>query len=313
MNILQKTAKQLFRSIQSLSIMGKLFIALCALLILVFIYNKHHLTQEGFQQSQKFVLKQGSDVFDPFYVDYYDDLTYDPYKNNFELKEILQTTKIKPTKATILDVGCGTGHHCKLFEKQGAKVYGLDKSDAMIKRCNKLHKNIDFRVGDATQSITFPPNSFDLINCLYFTIYYVKDKQQFLQNCFEWLKPQGYLALHLVNKDKFNPILNVADPLVMVSPQKYAKERITNSVVKFNDFQYKADFQYKKGNENAKFVETFKNDTNSNVRKNEHVFYMPSQKSILSMAKSAGFIMKGYIDMVACQYEYQYIYLLYKP
>lgn len=313
MNILQKTTKQIIKSVNSLSIIGKVFVGLCTLLILVYIFNIHSVRREGFQQSEKFILKQGSDIFDDFYVDYYDDLTHDQFKNSFEIKEILHSTKQKPNNITVLDIGCGTGHQCKILEKQGAKVYGLDKSESMIKRCNKLHKNIDFRTGDATQTIIYPPNSFDLINCLYFTIYYIEDKKQFLQNCFDWLKPQGYLALHLVNKDKFNPILNVADPLVMVSAQKYANERITNSIVKFKDFQYKADFKHTKGSNDAKFVETFKSDTSGHVRKNEHQFYMPNQKSILAIAKSLGFIMKGYIDMIACQYDHQYIYLLYKP
>lgn len=315
MNIIQKTTKGVLRAIKSLSVCGKLFLFLSIILLLVCIYNRHNenKSKEGFSQAKPFVVKQGDDVYDNFYVDYYDDLTHDAFKNNFEIKEILQNTKQNPKQIKVLDIGSGTGHHCKILEKQGAKVYGLDKSSAMVKKAKQLHKNVDFRMGDATQSIVFPPNSFDLINCLYFTIYYIKDKKQFFQNCFNWLKPQGYLALHLVNKDMFNPILNVADPLVMVSPQKYAKERITNSIVKFNDFQYKADFKHKKGSNEALFEETFKDDKNGNVRKNEHVFHMPNQKKILAMAKDSGFIMKGYIDMVACQYEYQYIYILYKP
>ena len=313
MNIITKTSNAIIKSIKSLSVCGKLFLLLSTILLLVYVYNEKHIQKEGFSQQEKFVLKENEEVFDDFYVDYYDDLTHDSYKNSFEIKEILQTTKIRPKNATVLDVGCGTGHQCQLLHKQGAKVYGIDKSNAMIKRSHKLHKNIDFRQADALDSITFPPNSFNLINCLYFTIYYIKDKKLFLQNCFNWLKPQGYLALHLVNKDMFNPILNVADPLVMVSPQKYAKERITNSIVKFNDMTYKADFKYKKGDKEAIFEETFKDDTTGNVRKNIHNFSMPSQKEILSIAKSCGFVMKGYIDMVACQYEYQYIYILYKP
>ena len=317
MDVIQKSTTRIIRTIRKLSPIGKLFLLLCVILILVYVYNhkSQEYVREGFTQSEKFVSKEGNQVFDDFYVDYYDDLTHDSYKNNFEVKEILQATKINPKKSTVLDVGCGTGHHCGLFHKKGAKVYGMDQSKAMIQRAKKINKDndIDFRVANVNESITFPPQSFDLINCLYFTVYYIKDKSLFFQNCFSWLKPRGYLALHLVNKDRFNPILNVADPLVMVSPQKYAKKRITNSVVKFNDFTYKANFKYNKGENNATFEETFTNDTNKNVRKNTHKFHMESQKQILSLAKQAGFIMKGYIDMITCQYDHQYIYLLYKP
>ena len=69
---------------------------------------------------------------------------------------------------------------------------------------------------------------------------------QFFQNCINWLRPGGYLVLHLVNRDKFDPILNTADPLQFVSAQKYAKKRITKSLIKFKDFNYKALFNLKR-------------------------------------------------------------------
>ena len=40
---------------------------------------------------------------------------------------------------------------------------------------------------------------------------------------------------------------------------------------------------------------------------------METQKHILSIAKNIGFILQGKIDMVTTQYQYQYLYLLYKP
>ena len=40
---------------------------------------------------------------------------------------------------------------------------------------------------------------------------------------------------------------------------------------------------------------------------------MIPQKEIISMAKQAGFILQGKIDLVQTQYGYQYLYLMYKP
>ena len=125
--------------------------------------------------------------------------------------------------------------------------------------------------------------------------------------------PGGYLVLHLVNRDKFDPILNSADPLHLVSAQKYAKKRITNSLVKFKDFQYKANFDLDKSKNLAEFDETFKDDTSGHVRQNKHKLYMETQKHILGIAKNLGFILQGKVDMVTTQYQYQYLYLLYKP
>jgi hypothetical protein len=39
---------------------------------------------------------------------------------------------------------------------------------------------------------------------------------------------------------------------------------------------------------------------------------MDTQKNILGLAKSAGFILQGKIDMVKCNYQYQYLYILKK-
>jgi len=99
----------------------------------------------------------------------------------------------------------------------------------------------------------------------------------------------------------------------LVSAQKYAQNRITSSLVKFRDFQYKADFKMYSDKNMAMFSETMTDDATGNVRQNEHIFYMPPQKRILSLAKQVGFKVLGNIDMVSCQYEYQYIYILQKP
>ena len=56
----------------------------------------------------------------------------------------------------------------------------------------------------------------------------------------------GFRAKQFVNRNKFDPILNSADPLQMVSAQKYAKKRITSSLIKFKDFQYRGDFKLDK-------------------------------------------------------------------
>ena len=91
------------------------------------------------------------------------------------------------------------------------------------------------------------------------------------------------------------------------------KKRITNSLIKFKDFQYRADFKLDRSNDVATFEEIFKDDNTKHIRQNIHKMHMPTQKYILSLAKQTGFILKGKIDMVPIQYEYQYLYILYKP
>ena len=40
---------------------------------------------------------------------------------------------------------------------------------------------------------------------------------------------------------------------------------------------------------------------------------MEDEKKIVAMAKEAGFIVQGKIDMVKVGYEYQYLYIFVKP
>ena len=284
------------------------FILLCLILALVLKDD----TKEGFSQEKKFVVKNNNELYDDFYCDIYDELVYDDHKNDFEVKTINRVSKINKN-SNVLDIGSGKGHHVNHYQKRGIKIQGLDKSDAMVKCSRKKYPDCKFKTGDALQSMNFHKNQFTHILSLYFTLYYISDKAAFFKNAYDWLKPGGFLIIHLVNRDKFDPIINSADPLIMVSAQKYAKKRITNSNVKFKDFLYKANFNYKKGDDIANFTETFTDDQTKHVRQNEHKLYMDTQKNILSKAKKVGFILEGQVNMVPVQYEYQYLYFLKKP
>ena len=311
MNNILKYFKNVNKAFMKLNCWTKTALTMGILLVLLLIVNKHLPKREGFTQRERFIVKEGTDIYDNFYSSIYDDLVWDTVKNDFEVGEI---KRLRPTDNNrVLDIGSGNGHHVDLLNKAGYAAEGLDKSPSMVNVSKNKYSKYTFKNGDALESILYPASSFTTITCLYFTIYYIKDKNQFLQNCYNWLMPGGYLVLHLVNRDKFDPILNSADPLHIVSAQKYAKNRITNSLVKFKDFQYKANFDLDKKNNLATFNETFKDDSTGHVRQNKHNLHMETQKYILGIAKNIGFILQGKIDMVATQYQYQYLYLLYKP
>ncbi len=231
-------------------------------------------------------------------------------KDRFECDEIAKATKLN-NHSTLLDIGSGIGKQVDIFDKMGATCTGLDNSISMINHSKYHHNQSEFKYGNAMDFMNFPAESFTHITCLFFTIYYIKDKPRFFKNCYDWLMPRGYLAIHMVDRNKFDPILEAANPLFLLSPQKYAKKRITNSIVKFTNFDYKANFKLK--NDVANFDEFFKDKKTSKVRQNQHTLYMESQNKIISIAKSTGFILKGKIDMTRVQYEHQYIYIFYKP
>jgi SAM-dependent methyltransferase len=309
---LVKNIRQLIKKFTKSSLWFKMTVVVLFILLLLVITNKYKPTKENFIQKKKFEMKVGPELYDKFYASIYNDLVYDEVKNEYEVGEIINATH--PTnQSLILDIGSGTGQHVAALNDAGYPTVGLDLSPSMVGIAKKKYPNLKFKQGSALEFMLYPADSFTHILCLYFTIYYIKDKNRFISNCFDWLKPGGYFVLHLVNRDKFDPILNTADPLQLVSAQRYAKKRITNSLIKFKDFKYRGDFKLNKKNNTATFEEIFKDDKTKHIRQNIHKMYMPTQKHILSIAKENGFILLGKIDMVPVQYEYQYLYILQKP
>ena len=308
--------KSLTNLYKKLSNFGKILVFISILLILIVFFKFINVnllnTKEGFIQEKEFLFKKGPEIYDDFYASIYDHLVFNEVKNDYEVGMILNQDTPN-TKSVILDVGCGTGHHvAKLSQNHGVEVLGIDNSQAMINKAKENYPNLNFQLANVLNRDSFQNNMFTHILCLYFTIYYMENKEQFFNNCMEWLMPGGYLIVHLVDRYKFDPILPPGNPLYVVSPQKYAKERITKTKINFNEFIYNSNFQLNESENLAIFDEKFKfND--GKVRKQEHILYMSNIGDIINMAQDAGFIIHGKIDMVKVAYEHQYLYIFMKP
>ena len=297
---------------KNMSHCGKiLFFLALFLIVIVFLKPLQMPKREGFVQQDTFLFKQGSDIYDDFYSEIYDFLVFNSVKNSYEIGEIINITT-PSNKSKILDVGSGTGHHVAQLAENNLDVTGIDISPSMVQKAKDNFPQYNFKVADALNNSSFSSNTFTHILCMYFTIYYFQDKKVFFNNAMNWLVPGGYLIVHVVDREQFDPILPPGNPLYVVSPQKYAKERITKTKVKFNEFEYSSNFNLIKDKNMAIFDEKFKfND--GKVRKQEHKFYMEDKNVILNQATEAGFIIKGKINLVNCAYENQYLYVLVKP
>jgi ubiquinone/menaquinone biosynthesis C-methylase UbiE len=303
------------KKFKKLSIWVKLIILFIILLCIIQISKdlKKKIYVETFSgQNERFIVKrENNEIYDDFYADIYDDLVLAPNKNHYEMEKLINDTKLG-SNSNVLDVGSGTGHHVNMMTEKGINCEGLDISDAMIRKAQEKFASSSFKQGDVTSAMLYSDESFTHITCFYFTIYYLKNKMQFFQNCFKWLKPGGYLIVHLVNKSKFSPLLPSGDPINVLNVQHYAKKRVNKTVVKFKDFSYKSEF-IKNSSNNYKFKELMKFDSDGKIRVNEHTLHMDSQSTILSLAKDAGFIMSKKIDLLYCNYDDQYLYVLQKP
>ena len=297
-----------------LSNWAKILLFVCMLLILctLFKVSRTNKQQEGFEQESEFRLTEGYDIYDGFYANIYDHLVYNQAKNNYEIGQIMTETK-PTTESIILDVGSGTGHHVNMFGSQGMNITGIDISSSMVKKAKENYPKYNFIQGDILDSSQFNDSTFTHIFCLYFTLYYFPDKAVFFQNAMKWLKPGGYLVIHAVDREQFDPILPPGNPLLLVSPQRYAKERITKTSIVFNDMDYAANFNLDQSKNIATFDEKFTNRNSGKVRKNQHKFYMEPTRDIMTKAQNAGFIYQAEIDLIKAGYEYQSLLVFVKP
>ena len=304
--------RSLFKSYENLPLAGKLLLFCIAILAVIAFFKSGQ--RENFTDNDKeFEHKEGAEIYDTFYADIYDQLVFSHMKNEYEIGQITNKTHLTE-RSVVLDIGSGTGHHVALLTKDGAKAIGLDNSGAMIKQAKKEYPEGEFVLGDAMNSNVFPSGSFTHILSLYFTIYYMKNKELFFANCMNWLMPGGYLVIHLVDREMFDPILPPANPLMFLTPQRYSENRITKSMVTFNGFKYDSNFELNPKDHTAMFVERFRNrDSGKVFRKQEHKMYMETDSRILQMAKDAGFILQEEIDLIHSGYEYHKLYVLLKP
>lgn len=244
---------------------------------------------EGFTQNEPFILKTGTDVYDDFYAETYDDIFMPDHYAKRTLKTILEATGADD-KSRFLDVGSGTGATVKAL---GNKCIGIDKSPAMVSKCkSKCGDNVKIVNDDVLDPLNFSRYQFSHILCLDKTIYELGDIHKFFTNCRMWLQNGGYLVVHLVNPQKFNTVVPAGIPMFIDNPQKYSNQRITKSEVDFGDHTYSAKYS----NTNT-FTETFTDKATGKVRQNERVLQLQDEESILKMARMCGFSVHGKINM----------------
>lgn len=284
----------------------KILIVLLCVYILISWVNYRCDLKEPFIQHESYIEKKNIDLFDDFYASIYDKINLDVVKDDYEIGAIINSLNNKKVDK-ILDIGSGTGNQVHLFNQKGYNCIGLEKSQSMIEKAKEKYPTNTFKLGDALNSINFQDNYFDMITCFNFMIYYLHDKHTFLQNCYNWLTPGGYLVLHLVNRNKYDTRPSVTK---MIYTNDDSSQH-TKSKISLGDVHYKTNYELNKSSNLATFSEIFK--YKNKTRKNTHTLYIPTQKHILSIAQNIGFIPFSKVDLINCHYQHQYLYVLYKP
>ena len=263
--------------------------------------------------------KTRDEIYDKFYANVYRELI-DKFRRKgiqFEIHDMINRTKLPEygSRAVFLDLGCGTGSHIVELARRKLKwmIYGLDQSTSMLNhvqgRVKKYRGKTRLIQGDFEEPDLFPADKFTHVYCYYFSIYYAKQPKKVFQNVHTWLKPGGYFCVHVVDPERFDPVLDAANPFLGVSLQKYMKPgtRRTNSKVYFNNFIYKSDFNYDPKTHDGSYTEEFIHPKKRHIRKHTHTFKMMPHNRLIGNIRRAGFNLKHITKLYERGDNYEYL------
>jgi SAM-dependent methyltransferase len=274
-------------------------------------YSERAKTHEDFIDKKKGKFKDCNTIdkiYDRFYSEIYDDLFLSSYKNQFEILQLRDSVfnKWKDTKnkIKILDIGCRIGHHVDLLNQYKYDAVGIDNSKFMINNAKKKYPLYNFIEGDFMKRELFEPLSLTHITCFFFTIYYIEDVVLLFQNVNTWLKHNGVFCVHLVDKRKFDPVLEKASSLIpLYNPQKNEKKTHTSLI--FNNFKYESDWNLEKMP--SSFIEVF-NFKDKTSRRNYHNLYIYPMKKYVKIANDTGFKLIQTLDLAIANHQHNYIF-----
>ena len=260
---------------------------------------------------QKVVAKN---IYDNFYAPVYTMLISDQIqeRTKFEVNDLLEKTNIEDfQKAKLLDIGCGGGDHLKWLAQENfsnLELVGMDSSEAMLqetkKRIGKQERPVRLVKKDINEDDIFMRSSFSHITCYYFTLYYINNKA-IRDKIKSWLRPNGWFVVHMVDLDKFDPVLDAAVPLAGVDIQKYVKNRITESSVEFKKFKYNSNFRLT--NKRAIFDESFEFKEKPVIRKQKHILQKIIMDKFIDLMGEENMELKHTTSLKTLGYREQFI------
>jgi SAM-dependent methyltransferase len=297
-----------------------MYLTILLTIILVFLVHKHNvknknnIRMEGFAQSERFIVRHNLEIYDSFTAQIYDKIYQPNSTNQYIFDMVEKLTQSSKTKSVILDVGCGTGDLLGYIHQKGyINSFGVDQSPGMVEMALQKYPSIQLKEADLTQPMTYDKQTFTHIFLTGNTVYHFQDKMALLRNLYYWMIPNGYLILHVVDRERFDPIPPSGKPVLVDSVQSLVEERVTDTIIDFIDFQYKSsyDFTQAKTKNEVLFQETFTDANSHHVRMNEMTLYMEPMDEIIYMAQSVGFLVHGRIDLKETIGDpYQYVFVL---
>jgi SAM-dependent methyltransferase len=246
--------------------------------------------------TNKYMLKRNQDVYDDFYATVYSKMESKPSRVKEEVSFIEKQTQPSKETSVLLDMGAGTGEVMNEWLNRGYKqVYGIEQSPTMVASSIYPDQTIQ---SDFMLRNNFERSTFTHIFCLNHTIYEIENKVAFFKNCYFWLKPGGYLVVHLTEK----PRINTTKPL-----------KTESSCSSLKGLDYKAELNPSTDSNSILLTEYMTDRQTGQMRTQERDMYMKEIGDIVNDAIYCGFIIHGKASIQTStvpisQREYMYFF-----
>lgn len=290
------------------------YIFLAILLVVFYGLTTWMTSVENFEVDSGDTLEDPSEIYDDTYASIYNLLWHPNEVLEFERVSVqdLALAENEKSAVRVLDMCCGTAPHACYFKDLGVDYTGVDISNAMIKKARKECPSAKFQKGDVTQVHLFPQKSFSHALLLGFSIYQFENPKVVSDNAYQWIQPEGYFVVHLVDPDKYDPIHDLASPFAAFSLQKYSLDRKTDSQIYFDKFKYVGNLKKKEDEDPAEYNEVFSyydpaDNGGKKYRENKHYWMMPSKERMIDIIKTSGFRHIETVHMLNVGKEYQYL------
>lgn len=296
--------------------MKTIYVFLALLLLLMYIVTTWASSFEGFEDGsgETVVYEDVAKIYDATYASIYDMLWHPNERLQYEQVSMHDIALAEKAVSDIhvADLCCGTAPHSCWFKNLGIDYEGIDISEDMIAQARKNCPKASFEIGDVLNVHLFPQKSKTHCLMLGFSIYEFPNAKVISDNVQTWLQPGGYFVVHMVDPDKFDPLLDLSSPFAAFSLQKYSLDRQTDSTVFFDQFKYLGKFKKEKNDDSASYDETFiyydpASNNGIKYRENKNKLYMPSKERLINIIKTSGFRFVESVDLVRCGKEYQYL------
>ena len=232
------------------------------------------------------------DIYDKEFVDFYEIIYRDYSDIEYDLKiispKIIDNIK-NVEEISILVGGCGIGKLCHKIKEKYKTVVGVDISENILKKSQKLYPNIKFIRGNLNNKKIFPKSNFSHIFIDERTLYYndYKDMEKIIINAYYWLKDRGFL------------IIPIYDPKKLQLAARYYSSKYMDNKGNIHGFTYLNDFShdcyYIKDSDTVSdeldifyyYDKLILDDGKKRIKKTK--FYIPPKEKIYDLVLNNGF------------------------